>query len=132
MWCLYCVRSYCNGKMPVKSRNSSSNKSDKIVFHPNPTSNVAFYFNIIETIMLPYVTYVGMPYIKEYKDIVLLKQVSIIGIFIVLILASEFFPILNKSLSLYVHDSGSGINSVTCCFILLHVFGNIVCKNIVK
>ena len=132
MWCLYCVRSYCNGKIPVKSRNSSSNKSDKIVFHPNPTSNVAFYFNIIETIMLPYVTYVGMPYIKEYKDIVLLKQVSIIGIFIVLILASEFFPILNKSLSLYVHDSGSGINSVTCCFILLHVFGNIVCKNIVK
>ncbi len=133
MLCLYCVRVYCNSKMPVKSPNSSSNNNiNKIVFHPNPTSNVAFYFNIIETIMLPYVTYVGMPYIKEYKDIMLLKQVSIIGIVMVLILAFEFFPILNKSLSLYINDSGSSINIVICCFITLNVFGNIFCKNIVK
>jgi hypothetical protein len=113
-----------NFNMSTKNHNS-----DKIIFQPNPTSNAAFYFNIIETIMLPYVTYVGMPYIKQYKDIALLKHISFIGILIVLILASQIFPILNKSLSLYI--TNNSFNTTICSFIILNILASILCKNIV-
>ncbi len=124
IFCLYYVRVIFGNFNMSKSHNS-----DKIIFQPNPTSNAAFYFNIIETIMLPYVTYVGMPYIKEYKDIALLKHISFIGILIVLILASQIFPILNKSLSLYI--TNNSFNTTICSFIILNILANILCKNIV-